>query len=70
MPADNEKYLSGVTGRFQLEGADSMQATLQITMNLGTWKQVHEVLAKDDRYGSWQLKSASATAYARIEKDA
>lgn len=71
----NEKYLSGVTARFQLEGVDDMQATLHVTMTIGSWKQVREAL-KDDRFGAWQLKamirdlisSATATVDARIEK--
>lgn len=74
----NVKILSGVSGRFQLEGVDDMQATLQVTMSLGMWKTVQDALAKEDKYGVWQLKSmirdliasASAAAYARIEKDA
>jgi hypothetical protein len=74
----NEKYLSGVTGRFQLEGADDMQATLKVTMSLSSWKAVREAIGKDSRFGAWQLDamirdmidSATASAYARIEKDA
>lgn len=73
----NEKVLSGVTGRFQLEGVDDMQATLQVTMSLSTWRTVRDALDREEhRYGVWQLKamirdlidSASASAYARIAK--
>lgn len=76
--APNEKVLSGVTGRFQLEGTDDIQATLKVTMTLSMWKVVRDAIAKDnDTYGCWQLSSiirdmidsASTSAYARIEKD-
>lgn len=77
--APNEKVLVGVTGRFQLEGVDDMQATLKITMSLGMWKAIHEAMGKDGScpYGVWQLQSmirdliasASASAYARIAND-
>jgi hypothetical protein len=72
----NHKVLSGVTGRFQLEAPDSIQATLKVTMTLGMWKAVREALdGKSNEYGCWQLdaiirdmiSSASAQAYARIE---
>lgn len=76
--APNEKILSGVTGRFQLEGTDDIQATLKVTMTLSMWKVVRDAIAKEDnKYGCWQLSaiirdmidSASTSAYARIEKD-
>jgi hypothetical protein len=79
MPAPNEKYLSGVTGRFQLEAPDSMSATLKITTTLGTWREIKKSLDNaGDEYGMWQLKamirdlidSGSASAYARIEDEA
>lgn len=78
MIASNEKFLSGVTGRFQLEAADSVNATLQITTSLGTWKAIDKALASaGDQFGMWQLKAmvrdliaqASAHAYARIESE-
>ncbi len=70
----NEKVLVGVTGRFQLEGVNDMQATLKVTMSLAMWKTVQAALEKEDQYGVWQFKamirdlitSASASAYARI----
>lgn len=77
--APNEKFLSGVTGRFQLEGTDDIQATLKVTMTLSMWKAVRGALSGEphDSYGCWQLNaiirdmidSASTSAYARIEKD-
>lgn len=79
MPPENHKFLSGVTGRFQLEAADSVQATLQVTTSLGTWKAIQKALENaGDEYGMWQFKSmvrdminsANASAYARIEDDA
>jgi hypothetical protein len=75
----NHKILSGVTGRFQLESADSIQATLRVTMSLSMWKNVREALSgkPSDSYGCWQLDaiirdmidSASTHAYARIEQE-
>lgn len=75
----NHKILSGVTGRFQLEAPDDMQATLKITMSLSMWKTVQATLDNDSTgpYGVWQLQSmirdliasASAHAYARIESN-
>ena len=75
MSKSNEVILSGVTGRFQLEGTNDMQATLQVTMTLGMWRAVREALENENRYGVWQLKamirdlivSATATACARID---
>ena len=73
----NEKYLSGVAGRFQLEATNDIQATLKVTMSLGMWKIVKEALAKEEKYGVWQLRamihdlieSASTSAYARIDDE-
>jgi hypothetical protein len=76
-PGLNEKFLTGVTGRFQLESTDDIQATLQVTMRLAEWKALQKALDGEGEYGVWQFKSmvrdliasASVSAYARIESE-